>query len=204
MKGFSVRRHCARLALGACFASVLPHAAGAATGNPLASSLATDLVQSRAQISIFKHDDQMDLSCQQRRFMSSNVLTRPRVVNQTLNERKWVERWSLDRCGQRIAYDVYFTVVGDGGAFYAFREAEAGQTYYAQAPKARTLKLHQPLMKGRDVQELQVALLKEGFDVATDGIFGRNTRDVVIAYQKKHGLTADGIAGHATSAKLGL
>jgi peptidoglycan hydrolase-like protein with peptidoglycan-binding domain len=35
-------------------------------------------------------------------------------------------------------------------------------------------------------------------------IFGRNTRDVVIAYQKKHGLTADGIAGPATSAKLSL
>ena len=199
-----VPRHCIRLALGACLASLLPHATGAATGDPLAASLATDLVQSRAQISIFKHDDQMDLSCQERRFVDSEVRTRPRVVNKTLNERKWVERWSLERCGQRISYDVYFTLVGDGGAFYSFREAAPGQTTYARAPKMRTLKLHQPLMKGRDVQELQVALLEEGFDVATDGVFGPNTRDAVIAYQKKHGLTADGIAGPATSRKLGL
>ena len=199
----SVRRHCIRLALGACLASLLPQATGAATGGPLAASLASDLVRSRAQISIFKHDDQVDLGCQQRRFMDSKVLTRPRVVNTTTNESKWVERWSLDRCGQWISYDVYFTVVGEGGAFYSFREVDTNQAYYAQALKTRTLKLHQPLMKGRDVQELQVALLKEGFDVATDGVFGANTRDAVIAYQKKHGLTPDGIAGPATSAKLG-
>jgi len=190
--------------LGACLASLLPQATGAAAGKPLANSLATDLIQSRAQISIFKHDDQMDLSCQQRRFVGSEVLSRPRVVNKTLNERKWVERWSIERCDQRISYDVYFTVVGDGGAFYSFREAVPSQTYYASAPKIRTLKLHQPLMKGHDVQELQVALLDEGFDVATDGVFGSNTRDAVIAYQKKHGLAADGVAGPATSAKLGL
>ena len=204
MNRSSFRRYCTRLTLGACLASLLPYAAGAATSNPLASSLATDLVQSRAQISIFKHDDQRDLSCQNRQFVSSQVLTRPRVVNQTLNERKWVERWALDRCGQRISYDVYFTVVGAGGAFYSFREAKAGQTYYAEAPKARTLKLNQPLMKGKDVRALQLALLGEGIEVSTDGVFGAKTRDAVVAYQKKHGLTADGIAGPATSVKLGL
>jgi hypothetical protein len=54
---------------------VLPQATGAATGDPLAASLASDLVQSRAQISIFKRDDQVDLSCQQRRFVDSEVLS---------------------------------------------------------------------------------------------------------------------------------
>lgn len=199
-----IRRPGIRLALGACLLSLLPHAAGAATNQPLAASLATDLVQSRAQISIFKHDDRIDLTCQERSFVASRVLTHPRVVNKAMNERKWVERWSLVRCGQRINYDVYFTSVGQGGAFYSFREAAPGQTSYASATETRTLKLHKPLMKGPDVQELQVALLEEGFDVSTDGIFGPNTRDAVIAYQKKQGLTADGIAGPATSKKLGL
>jgi hypothetical protein len=183
---------------------VLPQATGAATGDPLAASLASDLVQSRAQISIFKRDDQVDLSCQQRRFVDSEVLTRPRVVNKALNERKWVERWSLERCGRQIHYDVYFTAVGDGGVFYSFREGEAGQTYYAEASKARTLKLNQPLMTGKDVRALQLALLDEGIEVSSDGVFGSNTRDAVIAYQKKNGLTPDGIAGPATSAKLGM
>lgn len=200
----SVRRRCIRIALGICLASVLPQATGAATGDPLAASLASDLVQSRAQISIFKRDDQVDLSCQQRRFVDSEVLTRPRVVNKALNERKWVERWSLERCGRQVHYDVYFTAVGDGGVFYSFREAEAGQTYYAEASKARTLKLNQPLMTGKDVRALQLALLDEGIEVSSDGVFGSNTRDAVIAYQKKNGLTPDGIAGPATSAKLGM
>ena len=54
------------------------------------------------------------------------------------------------------------------------------------------------------MRALQVALLSEGIEVATDGVFGPNTQKVLIAYQKKSGLTADGIAGPATSASLGL
>lgn len=204
MKRSTARHSTACILLGICMVSPLPHTAGAATGNPLAASLATDLVQSRAQVSIFRHDDRQDLGCQDRRFVDAKVMNRPRVVNQTLNERKWIERWSLDRCGQKISYDVYFTLVGDGGAFYSFREAGFTETLQARAPKVRTLKLGKPLMKGRDVQALQLALLGEGIDVDTDGVFGPDTRNAVIAYQKKNGLTADGIAGPTTSARLGL
>lgn len=179
--------------------SSLPQLANASSGDPLAASLATEFVQSRAQISIFRHDDQIDVDCQNRRFVRSQIVNQPRVVDQSVNERKWLERWVLNRCGQEISYDVYFTVVGEGGAFFSFREADPNRAIYA-----RTLRLHQPLMKGGDVRALQVALLSEGFKVATDGVFGPNTREAVIAYQKKNGLTADGIAGPATSARLGL
>lgn len=195
----TVRHHYACLLLGLCLASSLPQTASASANHPLAASLASDLIQSRAQMSIYRHDDGMDVGCQNRRFVSSKVLNQPRVVNQTLNERKWIERWSLDRCGREIAYDVYFTVVGEGGAYFSFRETEANQTVYA-----RTLRLHQPRMKGRDVRALQLALLGRGFKVATDGVFGPNTKSVLMAYQKKRGLAADGIAGPATSASLGL
>jgi peptidoglycan hydrolase-like protein with peptidoglycan-binding domain len=59
-------------------------------------------------------------------------------------------------------------------------------------------------MKGKDVRALQVALLDKGITVSTDGVFGPKTREAVIAYQKKSGLDADGVAGPATAESLGL
>jgi hypothetical protein len=91
---------------------------------PLDASLASSLLQARAQLRIYRHDDQLDLACQARAFTNANVATQPRVVDQTLGERKWVETWRLDRCGVEIAYHVYFTEVGDGGAYFSFQEAE--------------------------------------------------------------------------------
>ena len=42
----------------------------------------------------------------------------------------------------------------------------------------------------------------QGNPLSEDGKFGANTRDALIAYQKQHGLTADGVAGPATLGKL--
>ena len=39
---------------------------------------------------------------------------------------------------------------------------------------------------------------------AVDGIYGKKTVEAVKKFQRKHGLTADGIAGPATLAKIGL
>ena len=211
MQGSTFGRRSVRLLLGALLIAALPPSAGAAKNGPLSASLASNLVQSRAQVSIFRHDDQMDVACQDRRFVNAKVVNQPRVVNQALNERKWIELWSLRRCGRDIQYHVYFTEVGDGGAFFSFREVEATPTYYARSEvgdspssSGRTLRLHQPRMQGGDVRALQVALLDRGFEVSTDGVFGPQTREAVIAYQKKMGLTADGIAGKATAKSLGL
>ena len=202
MKGSSFGHLAACVTLGISLITAVPTSARAAKSDPLAASLASDLVQNRAQISIFRHDDRKDLSCKDKHFVSSVVVNQPRVVNQKLNERKWIERWSLDRCGRKVQYHVYFTVVGDGGAFYSFKEVDGVQSvpvYYA-----RTLRLQKPLMKGKDVQALQVALLDQGIRVSTDGVYGPKTREAVIAYQKKSGLSADGIAGPATAKSLGL
>lgn len=46
---------------------------------------------------------------------------------------------------------------------------------------------------GKDVQRIQRAV-----NVTPDGIFGRNTEAAVKAYQRRHGLSADGIVGPAT------
>jgi len=58
---------------------------------------------------------------------------------------------------------------------------------------------------GPDVTNLQQKLKDLGFDPnGVDGNFGPGTRDAVIAFQQSKGLQADGIAGPATLAALGL
>jgi Putative peptidoglycan binding domain/N-acetylmuramoyl-L-alanine amidase len=58
---------------------------------------------------------------------------------------------------------------------------------------------------GPDVKQLQIALNSQGFNVGvTDGIFGDMTRKAVIAFQKKQGLTPDGVVGPKTKKSLGL
>lgn len=57
--------------------------------------------------------------------------------------------------------------------------------------------------KGTQVKVLQWLLNENGYDAGTvDGIFGSNTRSAVKAYQKAKGLSADGVVGKNTWAKL--
>jgi Putative peptidoglycan binding domain len=56
---------------------------------------------------------------------------------------------------------------------------------------------------GSAVKELQLALTKLGGDVGTtDGTFGQLTETAVATFQQANGLTADGIVGAATAAKI--
>lgn len=68
----------------------------------------------------------------------------------------------------------------------------------------RALRLMHPPMRGPDVRTLQEALGEAGFAVSVDGVFGRETRDALLAYQTKAGLATDGIAGSRTRSRLGL
>ena len=56
--------------------------------------------------------------------------------------------------------------------------------------------------RGDEVRLIQQALVEAGYKIAVDGIFGRGTRDAVVAYQKSRGLAADGIVGQATWSAL--
>lgn len=56
--------------------------------------------------------------------------------------------------------------------------------------------------RGRDIQILQQMLVNRGYEIDTDGIFGNNTRNAVKDFQKKVGLSADGIVGADTMTKL--
>ena len=59
--------------------------------------------------------------------------------------------------------------------------------------------------KGGEVKEVQRRLKQWGYySGAVDGIFGAGTKQAVIAFQKKNGLTADGVVGRATYKALGM
>lgn len=59
--------------------------------------------------------------------------------------------------------------------------------------------------RGTEVKTVQTKLKQWGYYKGNvDGIFGWKTRTSVIAFQKKHGLKADGIVGPATSKAIGI
>ena len=59
--------------------------------------------------------------------------------------------------------------------------------------------------RGSEVKNIQTRLKNWGYySGAVDGIYGTATKNAVIKFQKKNGLTPDGIAGPATLEKIGL
>lgn len=57
---------------------------------------------------------------------------------------------------------------------------------------------------GSEVRQIQTKLVNWGYlNDKVDGIYGAKTRNAVIAFQKKNGLTADGIAGPGDAAGNG-
>ncbi|MCK6508463.1 peptidoglycan-binding protein [Myxococcota bacterium] len=56
--------------------------------------------------------------------------------------------------------------------------------------------------QGDDVVDLQNALVRAGYDIDVDGIFGQGTLQAVCDFQSNAGLTVDGIVGPNTWAAL--
>lgn len=75
---------------------------------------------------------------------------------------------------------------------------------YASSPVVSAAVLRQG-SKGGEVKEVQRRLKQWGYyDGAVDGIYGKGTIEAVKRFQKKNGLTADGICGRATYVALGM
>lgn len=74
----------------------------------------------------------------------------------------------------------------------------------ADVAEVRSLRLRQPFLQGEDVRAVQRALTSAGVAVETDGVFGTATHGAVQAFQRREGMTADGIVGPATRSRLGL
>lgn len=51
---------------------------------------------------------------------------------------------------------------------------------------------------GEKVRQLQTALNRAGATLTVDGDYGRKTEEAVFAFQRAHGLKADGLAGDKT------
>ncbi len=84
--------------------------------------MASEFLQSKTQMHILVDDDKVAPGCQQKRFVKAEVTRLPTIDTVGLEgvaKRKWTEQWTLDRCGAAVPYDVFFTEVGDGGAYFA-------------------------------------------------------------------------------------
>jgi len=68
----------------------------------------------------------------------------------------------------------------------------------------RMLRLTEPRMTGSDVRALQEALVKEGYALNCDGVFGENLEKALKSFQREFGLVDDGVAGTATRLMLGI
>lgn len=72
----------------------------------------------------------------------------------------------------------------------------------AQAASAATVKVGS---SGSVVKTIQTKLKRWGYySGSVDGVFGAKTKAAVISFQKKNGLTADGIVGNATAKAMGV
>lgn len=69
----------------------------------------------------------------------------------------------------------------------------------------RELYYTNPMMRGEDVEEVQLALNNQGYNCgAADGVFGNKTSIAVKNFQTDKGLTVDGIVGRKTAEALGF
>ncbi len=58
---------------------------------------------------------------------------------------------------------------------------------------------------GEQVRQVQQKLKQWGYyDGAVDGVYGQGTYNAVVKFQKKNGLTADGVVGAGTAAAIGI
>lgn len=66
--------------------------------------------------------------------------------------------------------------------------------YDGPAPASRTLAVQSPLLRGRDVRLLQLALSDRGIDVVADGMYGNGSEQAVRAHQQANNLPVTGVA----------
>lgn len=92
--------------------------------------------------------------------------------------------------------------VSGGAAFAVHRYVNEEQAVCGAAAEAAVLRQGST---GSEVRTVQTKLKRWGYyDGAVDGIYGSKTKKAVVYFQKKNGLTADGIVGKNTFAALGM
>lgn len=92
---------------------------------------------------------------------------------------------------------------GDAATYVKLYDPDAlndeGMLWGQDSPGYKNLKLGST---GTEVTRLQIALEELKYDVTVNGTYDQQTKEAVIKFQKLNGLSADGIAGKMTQAKL--
>lgn len=121
-------------------------------------------------------------------------------INQ--NARRMAEQGGNMKKALRIGV-VALAVAAVGTATAVFNLGHTSDEF-ALSPYVQTAVLRQGATGG-EVKELQRRLKQWGYySGAVDGIYGKGTVEAVKLFQKKNGLTVDGIAGKSTFAALGM
>jgi peptidoglycan hydrolase-like protein with peptidoglycan-binding domain len=85
---------------------------------------------------------------------------------------------------------------------FAFASLAVGAGSGASRVEAASWPIVQQGNRGPNVTAVQHLLTARGFSTTADGVFGSGTRSSVVAFQRSRGLSADGVVGPNTWAKL--
>jgi chitosanase len=126
------------------------------------------------------------------------------IVRYIETRRAWFEHHSNAILHKSVRRMDAFKALADAGNWdlslpFTFRSALVSEAVLdGEAPPA-TLRLG---ARGEDVRRLQQALVTLGAQIDVDGDFGEGTLAAVEAFQREHGLAADGVVGARTWAAL--
>lgn len=113
------------------------------------------------------------------------------------------------KTGMVAALSVVAGVFAAAAAVFAPVFSKKTESNYAVAVEEENASLAAAILRrgdsGAEVKEVQRRLKQWGYySGSVDGVFGEGTKSAVIAFQKKNGLTADGVVGKATYKALGM
>jgi hypothetical protein len=118
-------------------------------------------------------------------------------LRQALEKRDW-EAFARGYNGPGFRKNAYDTKLA---AAYRRHAGEAASDDGAAEPAVTPMLLGEG-SAGDAVRDLQQSLSALGYPLAVDGIFGKETEKAVCAFQRDHGLGADGIVGPRTLAAI--
>ena len=101
-----------------------------------------------------------------------------------------------------LALALGVALAAPAGVIASARQESVRETVTAELSEVAVLKSGS---QGSEVKEVQRRLKLWGYyKGSVDGVFGAKTKSAVIAFQKKNGLTADGVVGKSTYKALGM
>ena len=111
----------------------------------------------------------------------------------------------MQKRGRKMALAAAVSVLIVGACALALRENIVTSQPRSQVSVVLPSAVLRQGATGSEVRQVQQKLKRWGYYTGSvDGVFGSGTKKAVIAFQKKNGLTADGIVGAATYKALGM